>query len=112
MVYFLSLLPILILIILSLTKGVKQAVMIGFAVTSVLFFYWEASISHFLGSMGVAFLTTLNILMIVFGALFLYNIMQGSGLISQISHSLDNLHPSKEIRFFYWLYVLRHFLKV
>ncbi|MFN4762681.1 L-lactate permease [Gillisia sp. Q332] len=100
MVYFLSLLPIFILIILSLTKGVKQAVIVGFAVTSILFFYWEASFSHFLGSMGVAFLTTVNILMIVFGALFLYNIMQGAGLISQISHSLDNLHPSKEIRFF------------
>ena len=100
MVYFLSLLPILILIIVSLTKGVKQAVIIGFAVTSILFFYWDASFSHYLGSMGVAFLTTLNILMIVFGALFLYNIMQGTDLISQISHSLDNLHPSKEIRFF------------
>lgn len=100
MVFFLSLLPILILIILSLIKGVKQAVMIGFAVTGVLFFYWGASISHFMGSMGVAFLTTINILMIVFGALFLYNIMQGAGLISEISHSLDNLHPSKEIRFF------------
>ncbi len=100
MVYFLSLLPILIIIILSLTKGVKPAVIIGFAITSVLFFYWEASFSHFLGSLGVAFLTTVNILMIVFGALFLYNIMQGTGLISQISHSLDNLHPSKEIRFF------------
>ncbi|MFO7720404.1 MAG: L-lactate permease [Gillisia sp.] len=100
MVYFLSLLPILILIILSLTKGVKEAVMIGFAITSVLFFYWEASFSHYLGSMGAAFLTTVNILMIVFGALFLYNIMQGAGLISQISHSLDNLHPSKEVKFF------------
>lgn len=100
MVYFLSLLPIIILIILSLTTGVKPAVIIGFFVTSVLFFYWEASFSHYLGSMGVAFFTTVSILMIVFGALFLYNIMQGTGLISQISHSLDNLHPSKEIRFF------------
>lgn len=72
----------------------------GFAVTSFLFFYWEASFNHFLGSLGVALFTTVNILMIVFGALFLYNIMQGAGLISQISHSLDNLHPSKQIRFF------------
>lgn len=65
MVCFLSLLPILILIILSLIWGVKEAVMVGFVVSSILFFYWGASFSHFLGSLGVAFLTTVNILIIV-----------------------------------------------
>lgn len=100
MVYFLSLLPILILIVLSLAKGVKEAVLIGFVSTALLFFYWGATFSHFLGSLGVALFTTVNILMIVFGALFLYNIMKGCGLIDEISHSLDELHPSKEIRFF------------
>lgn len=100
MTYFLALLPILLLILLSLTKGVKPAVLVGLVVTAGLFFYWGASTPHFLGALGVSLLTTINILMIVLGAAFLYNIMQQTGLINQISHSLDNLHPSNEIRFF------------
>jgi lactate permease len=100
MIYFLSLLPILLLIVLSLTKGVKPAVLVGLVVTTALFFYWEATLPFFLGAMGVSLLTTINILMIVLGAAFLYNVMQETGLIKQISHSLDNLHPSRELRFF------------
>lgn len=100
MPYLLSLLPILLLIVLSLTRGVKVAVIVSATVTTLLFFYWGASFPHFLGAMGVSLLTTINILMIVLGATFLYNIMQHNGLIAQITHSLDQLHPSKEIRFF------------
>lgn len=100
MPYLLSLLPILLLIVLSLTRGVKVAVLVGAAVTSVLFFYWGAGVPHFFGALGVSLLTTINILMIVLGATFLYNIMSRKGLITQITHSLDQLHPSKEIRFF------------
>ncbi|KAA5543457.1 L-lactate permease [Adhaeribacter rhizoryzae] len=100
MVYFLSVLPILVLIILSLTKGVKEAVYAGLLVTLVLFFYWGASFSHFLGTLGVSLMTTINILMIVFGAAFLYNIMDKTGLINGISHSLDNLETTKELKFF------------
>lgn len=100
MVYLLSVLPILILIVLSLTRGVKEAVLAGLLVTSVLFFYWGANLSQFIGTLAIALLTTLNILMIVFGAAFLYNIMEKTSLIDQISHSLDKLHPAKEIKFF------------
>ncbi len=101
MVYILSVLPIAVLIIVSLLKGVREAVMAGFVLTSLLFFfYWDASFTLFLGTMGVSLFTTVNILMIVFGALFLYNVMQGTGMIDQVSHSLDNLHPSRELRFF------------
>ncbi|MDX5480716.1 MAG: L-lactate permease, partial [Hymenobacteraceae bacterium] len=100
MIYFLSLLPILLLVILSLARGVKVAVLAGWAVTTLLFFYWGAGVNHYLGALGVSLLTTLNILMIVLGAVFLYNIMFRTGLIKQITHSLDTLHPSKEIRFF------------
>jgi lactate permease len=100
MIYFLSVLPIVLLIILSLVRGVKEAVWVGLLVTTVLFFYFGAPFSHYLGTLGVAFITTLNILMIVFGAAFLYNIMDKNGFIQGISHSLDNLHPSNEIKFF------------
>jgi lactate permease len=100
MPYILSLLPIAFLIVVSLAKGVKEAVLAGLVLTSILFFYWGASFTHFMGTLGVTMVSTINILMIVFGALFLYNIMQGTGIIKQISHSLDELHPSKEVRFF------------
>lgn len=100
MIYLLSLLPILLLVAVSLTKGVKPAVMVGLAVTSVLFFYWGAGVTHYLGALGVSLLTTVNILLIVLGAVFLYNIMSHTGLIERVTHSLDELHPSKELRFF------------
>ncbi|MDB5264374.1 MAG: L-lactate transport [Adhaeribacter sp.] len=100
MVYLLSFLPIAILIVVSLVRGVKEAVVAGLLVTTVLFFYWGASLNQYLGTLGVAFVTTLNILMIVFGSAFLYNIMDKTGLVNGISRSLDKLHPSKEIKFF------------
>lgn len=100
MTYFLSLLPILILLAWALIRNVKEAVLAGLVVSSILFFYWGAGINHFLGALAVAFVTTITILMIVFGAAFLYNIMDRTGMISEVSHSLDKLHPSKEIRFF------------
>src|SRR5690606_30374783 len=100
MTEFLSVLPILILIFLSLVRGVKEAVIIALGVTIILFFYWGASFNHFLGAMGVSFITTINILMIVFGAAFLYDTMDKTGMIKAISHSLADIHPSKELRFF------------
>lgn len=100
MIYILSLLPILILVVLSLVRGVKVAVMVGWAATTVLFFYWGAGGSQYLAALGVSLLTTINILLIVLGAVFLYNIMAHTEMITQISQSLDGLHPSKELRFF------------
>ncbi|PRY12432.1 lactate permease [Pontibacter ummariensis] len=100
MPYLLALLPILLLVAISLTKGVKPAVLIGWAVTTLLFFYWGAGLPHYLGALGVSLLTTLNILLIVLGAVFLYTIMDHTGLVEQITHSLDKLHPSRELRFF------------
>ncbi|TXK44843.1 L-lactate permease [Pontibacter qinzhouensis] len=100
MIYFLSFLPVAILIVVSLLKGVREAVLVGLVVTSALFFYWGATLPHFAGVISISLLMSLNILMIVFGALFLYNIMNGTGMIRQISQSLDELHPAKEVRFF------------
>ncbi|MFT2010933.1 L-lactate permease [Pontibacter sp. 13R65] len=100
MIYLLSFLPVAVLVVVSLLKGVREAVMVGLVVTSALFFYWGASLPHFAGVISISLLMSLNILMIVFGALFLYNIMEGTGMIRQISQSLDELHPAKEVRFF------------
>ncbi|MBC3539842.1 L-lactate permease [Rufibacter sediminis] len=98
--HLLALLPILLLVAVSLTKGVKPAVLVGWAVTTGLFFYWGAGTAHYLGALAVSLLTTVNILLVVLGAIFLYTIMQHRGLIEQITHSLDQLHPSRELRFF------------
>ncbi|MGY2133097.1 L-lactate permease [Hymenobacter sp. HD11105] len=100
MIYLLALLPILLLILVSLTKGVKAAVLVGWVVTTFLFFYWGAGLNHYLGALAMSLLTTINILLIVLGAVFLYTIMQHTGLIGQLTNSLDQLHPSKELRFF------------
>ncbi|WP_426058542.1 L-lactate permease [Hymenobacter sp. B1770] len=100
MIYLFALLPILLLVAVSLTKGVKPAVLVSSVVTSALFFYWGAGGGHYLGAVVVSLLTTFNILLTVLGAVFLYTVMQHTGLIEQLTHSLDKLHPSKELRFF------------
>ena len=96
----LSFLPIVLLIALCLLRNVKEGVFITFGVTTLLFFIWGPGFSEFAGSLVVSAFTTLNILMIVFGAAFLFNIMERNGLIGRISSSVAQLHPSNEIRFF------------
>lgn len=98
--YLLSFLPILLLIILSLLRNVKEAVFVVFGITSLLFFYWGPGWDQYAGTLMIAAFTTLNILMIVFGAAFLFHIMQKNGLINRISSSVAQLHSSNEMRFF------------
>ncbi len=100
MMYFLALLPIFILIVLSLWRGVRTAVFVSFAVTAGLFFYWGAGTTHFFASLMAALFSTVNILMIIFGALFLYGVMESAGLIAQITRSLEGIHPAREVRFY------------
>lgn len=97
---FLALLPILLLVAVSLTKGVKPAVLGGWVVATALFFYWGADSGHYLGALAVALLTIANILLTVFGAIFLYTVMQRTGLIAELTHSLSALHLAREVRFF------------
>lgn len=111
MIYVLAVLPILSLIILSVVKGVKTAVITGCIITIALFFYWGAGITHLMAVSGASLLITVNILMIVLGASFLYNIMFQTGLIAKVSHSLDKLHPSRDIRFFLLAFGLTAFFE-
>ncbi|OGX85408.1 L-lactate transport [Hymenobacter lapidarius] len=97
---FLAMLPILLLVAVSLTRGVKSAVWVGWAATTALFFYWGADGGHYLGALAVALLATANILLTVLGAVFLYTVMQRAGLITELTHSLEALHPAREVRFF------------
>lgn len=96
----LSFLPILALIFLSLKYNVKSAVVSVFVLTSVLFFFWDATPTYYVATLIAAFIATLPVIMIVFGAIFLYQVMIQTGMIHGISNSLREVHPSNEVKFF------------
>jgi lactate permease len=97
---FLSFSPIILLIILSLTTSIRTAAMITFILTSILFLIWENPYINYFATLISSAFSTLNILMIVFGAVFLYEVMKASGYIELINHSIKEIHPRKEVRFF------------
>lgn len=86
-----SILPIALLIILALTLGIKEAVWITLVATGVLFFVWGASLPSLGASVISAGLSTVQILMILFGAILFYQIMEKGGLIAKITASLKDL---------------------
>jgi lactate permease len=108
---FLSFLPILILLIVSLAKGVKAGIYSGFAVTSILFFLWGREIPAYLASLISALVGTINILMIIFGAVFLYQVMEQKNFISGIKNSLAEIHPEKSFRFYFLAFFLTAFFE-
>lgn len=96
-----ALLPILCLIVVALLKNIKTASISAFILTTGIFFYWESSSSIYFASLISAFISTINIIMVVIGALFLFNTMQEAKLIDEIKTSLTSIHPSREIIFFF-----------
>lgn len=96
----LSFVPVLLLAVLPLLTNIRFAAVIAFLATTVLFFVWRATAPFYFATLVASLVATINILMIVFGAVFLYEMMQASGYISQISESVRNIHPAKEVRFF------------
>jgi lactate permease len=97
---FLSLLPILSLVIISLIYSVRIGAIATLIITTILFFLWEAPLNNFFASFISSLSSTITILMIITGAIFLYDIMNKGGLIKEISTSLNGIHPSEELRFF------------
>jgi lactate permease len=97
---FLSLIPILSLVILSLLLSVRKAAIITLVLTAMLFFLWEAPVNNFLASFITSLSSTIVILMIITGAIFLYDVMDKAGLIKEIGTSLNGIHPSEELKFF------------
>ena len=107
----LSFLPIITLFIISIWKGVRAGVYIGFFVTAILFFWSGSEIATFIASIFSAFLGTINILMIIFGAVFLYHIMEQKGYIDNVKQSLLEIHPDKNFRFFFLALFLTAFFE-
>ncbi|ERM82729.1 hypothetical protein P872_04215 [Rhodonellum psychrophilum GCM71 = DSM 17998] len=107
----LSFLPILTLLVLSLAKGVKTGIYAGFMVTSALFFLWGNGVFPFLASLISALTGTVNISMIIFGAIFLYQIMEQKSYISGIKDSLAAIHPDKSFKFYFLAFFLTAFFE-
>jgi len=80
-------------------------------VTIVVFFIWGGRISDFFASTVSALVGAINILMIIFGAVFLYQIMDQKHFIADIQHSLKNIHPDKNFRFFFLAIFLTAFFE-
>ncbi|HEY8401822.1 MAG TPA: L-lactate permease [Cytophagaceae bacterium] len=107
----LAFLPIILLFVISLWKGVRTGVYASFALTSLLFFFWGNPVVAYLASIFSALLGTINILMIIFGAVFLYQIMEQKGYIKGIKESLAEIHPDKGFRFFFLAFFLTSFFE-
>ena len=107
----LSFLPILTLLVLSLWKGVRTGIYVGFIVTTILFFLMGSRFVTFLASLSSAFVGTLNIMMIIFGAVFLYHIMEQKGYLDGIKDSLSRIHPDRNFRFFFLALFLTAFFE-
>jgi lactate permease len=96
----LSFLPVLLLVVLPLLKDVRFAAVATFIVTSILFFIWRSPPEYYLASLISSLVSTINILMIVFGAVLLFEMMNASGYINKINESIERIHPTREVRFF------------
>ena len=107
----LSFLPLLTLLVLSLWKGVRTGIYVGFVVTTLIFFLMGSEFITFIASLFSAFVGTINILMIIFGAVFLYHIMEQKGYLSGIKDSLSRIHPDRNFRFFFLALFLTAFFE-
>jgi lactate permease len=96
----LSFLPVLLLVVLPLLKDVRFAAVATLIVTSILFFIWRSPPEYYLASLILSLVSTINILMIVFGAVLLFEMMNASGYINKINESIERIHPTREVRFF------------
>ena len=107
----LAFLPILVLLLVSLWKGVREAILTGFALTLLLFFQQGGELPAMGASLVSALLGTVQILMIIFGALLLYQVMAEKGFIEGIKDSLAQVHPDRQVRLFFLALFLTAFFE-
>ncbi|MBU3012406.1 L-lactate permease [Polaribacter vadi] len=107
----LSLTPILVLLLVSLLKGVKAGIYSGFIITTILFFIWDSKLIAFPAALISAFINTISILMIVFGALLLHSNMEQVGFIEKIKNSLKKAHYNSSFQFYFLAFFLTAFFE-
>jgi lactate permease len=64
-----------------------------------------------MAALVAAFVDTLSILMIVFGAIFLYHTMEEKGYIASIKTSLHGIHPERHLQFYFIVFFLTAFFE-
>ncbi len=104
-------LPIVTLLVVSLFRGVRAGIFTGFFVTAILFFWFGNSIVSFLAVTLSALVGTINIMMIIFGAVFLYHVMEQKGFIREIGESLQRIHSERTFRFYFLAFFLTAFFE-
>jgi len=107
----LSLAPIIVLLVISLVKGVKAGIYTGLVVTIILFFVWDSNIIAFPAALVAAFADTITILMIVFGALLLHQTMTQIGFMEGVMNSLKGIHTNRGFQFYFLALFLTSFFE-
>jgi len=107
----LSLAPIVVLLLVSMLRGVKAGIFSGLAVTTLLFFIWDSEVVAFPAALVAAFVDSISILMIVFGALLLHQNMEQIGFIDRIKGSLKGVHKDVGFRFYFLAFFLTSFFE-
>ena len=100
MLAILAFLPILITLFLMtvLNRPAKHALPIAFFVASLLgFFVWKMPPKSVLGATLYGFLSSLEVLFVIFGAILVMNMLKESGGMSAINHGFLNVSRDKRV---------------
>ncbi len=100
MLAFFAFLPILITLFLMtvLNRPAKQALPIAFLAASLLgFFVWKMPLKSLLGATLYGFLSSLEVLFVIFGAILVMNMLKESGGMGAINHGFLNVSRDKRV---------------
>jgi len=98
---FLALFPILVVFILIvlLRKPATKAMPLAYLVTCLLaFLVWKVPLAQISAASVDGLITAASILYIIIGAIFLLNLLQESGAISTIRHSMYLISPDRRVQ--------------
>lgn len=98
---FLSMLPILfaLFMLVVLRKSAKKVMPLSWVLTVILAaFFWKMPLNWIIGASIYGILTSLNILVIIFGAILLLNILKISGAIESISANITSISSDRRIQ--------------
>lgn len=106
-----SFLPILILLAVSLWRGVRVAIYAALLTTMLLYVLGGGGWAAFGASLVNALFGSINILMIIFGALLLYQVMEQRDYLRGIQDSLQQVHPDRQVRLFFLVIFMTAFFE-
>lgn len=101
MIVILASLPIIITVIMMVFLNISAKIAMPTAwVISLIFayFFWDMQIKWLLGSSLSGFLNAFNIMIIIFGAVMLMNVLKNSGAIHAIKHTFVSISPDRRVQ--------------